>query len=142
MTAPAKKAAAKAADAPADQQVTPDLAVLLAEHGLTLDDVETAKKVLADANGDIDAAVAASTGDPFDAQIKQVQGEIAKVKDDDPDRAAALASTIKGLHAERRHAQERGGKYRTDVDLCNVDWPEGWPLGSHHVSCEHGEYDR
>lgn len=127
-------------DAPA---VAPDLqqAVLavLAGLGLTGADVATlAAQKRAKANHDeidLDAGSFPERILAHRARAKEVQAE-------DPDLAAQLQQTARGLQAEHKLATARGDKYKPHAEICDLHFPDGWPLGTHHASCADGEYDR
>jgi hypothetical protein len=124
------------AAAPDVQQAVLDV---LASLGLTGADVAAlAKEKRSKASHE---TVDLNTG-TFPERIAAHRVRAAEVKAEDPDLAEKLLLTARGLQAEHKLATTRGEKYQPHADICDDHFPDGWPLGTHHASCEHGEYDR
>lgn len=78
----------------------------------------------------------------FPERIAAHRARAAQVRPEDPDFAEKLLVTARNLQAEHKLATTRGDKYKPHADICDFHFPDGWPLGAHHASCEDGEYDR
>lgn len=111
----------------------------LASLGITAEDVSAlAAAKRAKANH---GAVDLNAGN-FPERIAAHRQRAEEVKNEDPDLAEKLLATARGLQGEHKLAVSRGDAYQPHADICELDFPDGWPLGHHHASCEHGEYDR
>lgn len=81
-------------------------------------------------------------GGTFPERIAAHRARAKQVQDEDPDLAAKLLDTARALQGEHKLAVKRGDKYQAHADICDLCHPDGWPFGSDHASCAHGEYDR
>lgn len=124
------------AAAPDVQQAVLDV---LASLGLTGADVAALAKAKRSKAGHETVDLNAGT---FPERIAAHRTRAEEVKAEDPDLAEKLKATARGLQAEHKLAMTRGSSYQVHADICDDHFPDGWPLGTHHASCEHGEYDR